>query len=72
MTDVLKPPRYQTYLLRCWQERSQDPEPTTVWRFSLEDPHTGRRRGFADLAALMASLQLDLRGDGDALRFQEV
>jgi len=28
-----------------------------VWRFRLEDPRTGRRSGFADLAALVAALE---------------
>lgn len=55
------PPRYQTYLLRCWQERStQVGSVVKVWRFSLEDPRTGRRRGFASLEALLASLQTEL------------
>jgi len=29
----------------------------TVWRFSLQDPSTGQRRGFATLEALLSSLQ---------------
>lgn len=57
-------PRYQTYLLRCWQERSQqEEEVVVVWRFSLENPHTGRRRGFASLEALLASLRTELGND---------
>lgn len=59
-----KPPRYQTYLLRCWQERSQQDEGlVVVWRFSLEDPRTGQRRGFASLEALLASLKTELSND---------
>jgi hypothetical protein len=55
------PPRYQTYVLRCWQERStQADSMVTVWRFSLEDPRTNRRRGFTSLEALLASLQSEL------------
>jgi len=62
-TDKL--PRYETYLLRCWQERSQQAEEfLVVWRFSLENPHTGQRRGFASLEALLASLQAELINDG--------
>jgi hypothetical protein len=58
------PPRYQMYVLRCWQERSSDGDETVkVWRFSLEDPRTGRRRGFAGLEALLVSLQADLIDD---------
>lgn len=58
------PPQYHTYLLRCWQERSNQAEGVLkVWRFSLENPHTGQRRGFASLEALLASLQTDLVED---------
>jgi hypothetical protein len=50
-------PRYHTYLLRCWQERSaQANETVTVWRFSLEDARTGQRRAFATLEALLNAL----------------
>ena len=63
MTALNKPPRYQTYLLRCWQERSQESELVVIWRFSLENPHTGKRRGFSSLEALLASLQKDLDDD---------
>lgn len=51
------PPRYQIYLLTIWEERSRDLERSVQWRFSLEDPHTGQRRGFASLEALMAALK---------------
>jgi hypothetical protein len=55
------PPRYEIYVLRCWQERSSDDDETVkVWRFSLEDPHTGQRQGFAGLEALLVALQADL------------
>ncbi len=46
-----RPPRYHSYLLRFWEERS-DELPLAVWRFSLEDPSTDRRIGFASLEAL--------------------
>lgn len=42
---------YLAYLLRLWCE---DDEAT--WRATLESAHTGERRGFADLAALLAFL----------------
>ena len=51
------PPRYRSYLLTVWEERNRDPSLPAVWRFSLEDPHTGQRRGFADLDALTAALK---------------
>jgi hypothetical protein len=50
-----EPPSYQVFLLRCWEERSEHPESGT-WRFSLQDPGTGQRRGFANLEALLAFL----------------
>ncbi len=48
------PPRYHAYLLRCWEERGHNPLRPPSWRFSLEEPHTGLRHGFADLAQLVA------------------
>ena len=55
-----KPPRYRTYLLTVWEERSHDPAAHVVWRFRLEDPRTGERRGFADLETLMAALEQEI------------
>ena len=46
--------RYISYLLRLWQV-SSDGE--LVWRASLESPHTGERRGFANLADLFTFLE---------------
>ena len=34
-----------------------------AWRFSLEDPHTGERQGFATFEALIAFLQEALSGE---------
>ncbi len=56
-------PRYCSYLLRCWQERSLRQSAAAVWRFSLEDPHTGQRRGFATFEALVAFLRQELWED---------
>jgi hypothetical protein len=47
-----KPTHYHSFLLRLW--RGSD---TPAWRFSLEDPHTGQRRGFADWAQLVEFLK---------------
>ena len=55
-----EPPRYRSYLLTFWEERNQDPVASAVWRFSLEDPRTGQRRGFADLEALIAALEQEM------------
>lgn len=46
--------RYVAYLLRLWLAESAG-EP--VWRGSLEDPHSGHRLGFADLAGLFEYLR---------------
>ncbi len=52
-----KPPRHQAYLLRLWEERSQHSAGSATWRFSLEDPRTEERRGFADIESLVAFLR---------------
>lgn len=62
------PPRYRSYLLTVWEERNPDPNLPAVWRFSLEDPHTGQRRGFANLAALVAALEDEMAGAEAAVR----
>ena len=46
--------RYQAFLLRLWQERS---EGKWVWRASVEDPHSHVRKGFPDVEHLYAFLQ---------------
>lgn len=53
-------PRYHSYLLRCWSEGPG------IWRFSVEDPHTGARRGFTTMAALVAFLDATLCAEGEA------
>jgi hypothetical protein len=60
--DVTKKPcRYIFYILRCWQESSVHfGRETKVWRFSLQNPRTNQRRGFATLEALLVSLQEEL------------
>ena len=58
-----KPPRYRSYLLTFWEERSQDPAASPVWRFSLEDPRTGQRRGFANLKELTDALEQKMGKD---------
>jgi hypothetical protein len=65
MSILDKPPRYRSYLLAFWEERSRDPDGPVVWRFSLEDPRTGQRRGFAGPEALAAFLRAELSGGKD-------
>ncbi len=60
MSDHNRPSRYRAYLLRCWQERGRQEAQPAVWRFSLEDAHTGRRHGFATLEAVVAALEREL------------
>lgn len=43
-----RPARYHTFLLKLWEEAGRAPN----WRCSLENPHTGERVGFKDLAEL--------------------
>ena len=57
-----KPPRYRSYLLTFWEERGRDPDGPVVWRFSLKDPRTGQRHGFADVEALVAALERETTG----------
>lgn len=61
---------YLSYLLRLRRTRSTG---QTVWRASLESPHTGERLSFASLEALFDFLrqQTDAAshsGDGEAFR----
>ncbi len=56
------PPRYRSCLLRCWSDGPG------LWQFSVEDPHTGARRGGTEMAALVAFLDATLRAEGGAER----
>jgi hypothetical protein len=59
-----EPRRHVSYLLRLWQTQSDG---RSVWRASLEDPYSGRRRGFAGLPELLAYLEQEIAcvdGDG--------
>jgi hypothetical protein len=58
-------PRYRSYILRLWEIDSAGQR---VWRASLQDTHSGKRLGFADLAALTAFLadQTDTTGSAAA------
>jgi hypothetical protein len=56
----VKPPGYHSYLLRFWEERSEQTD-ATIWRFSLEDPLTAQRHGFADLDSLTTWLKTEIR-----------
>ena len=64
MSILHDPPRYRTFLLTLWEERNRDRGSAPVWRFRLEDPRTGQRRGFASLEALVEALKQEM-GDND-------
>jgi hypothetical protein len=49
-----EPPGYISYLLRLWCAGSSD---GPSWRAVLENPHTGERHAFGNLAALYAFLE---------------
>jgi hypothetical protein len=59
MKSPEEPNSYRVYVLRSWQEGHPSSEAPVVWRFSLEDPATRQRRGFADLEALMHFLKAE-------------
>ena len=46
-------PRYISCLIRLWYVDG----PPAAWRASVEDPRTGARRAFPDLASLLAFLE---------------
>ena len=62
---VERPPGYRSYLLRLWQERSEQSS-QVLWRFSLEDPLTARRQGFPSLEALTHWLAGEMNRAQDA------
>ena len=55
-----KPPRYQSYVLRCLEMRSRHPDRPATWRFILEDPRTKEKHTFSGLKALVSFLQAEL------------
>jgi hypothetical protein len=55
-------PPMRAYMLRFWKVGNLDSQAAPTWRFSLEDPHTGEKLGFADLEALVAFLGEELGG----------
>lgn len=58
-----QPERYTAYLLRIWQV-NRDGE--RDFRISLENIHTGERRGFASVEALTAFLLASGEEDQEA------
>jgi hypothetical protein len=56
--------KYRSYLLRLWCEETVDP----CWQASLEDPHTGKRIGFASLEQLFTFLMDQVEGDAKGVK----
>lgn len=54
MSMSKRPSLYHSYLLRMWWARDKD---KTVWRASLESPHSGERYNFATLEELFRFLR---------------
>ena len=61
MNQSGKHSRYQVYVLRLWQEPGNTGEPSAAWRFVLEEPKTGQRRGFADFSTLIDFLKSEMQ-----------
>jgi hypothetical protein len=57
------PPKYKTYILRLWEERSPQKDTVSTWRFSLENPDTQIRHGFPNFQALIAFLEAEMGSD---------
>ena len=53
--------RYLAYLVRFSDASTEGPP---LWRVSVEDPQTGRRRGFASLESLCAFFAEQITGRG--------
>jgi hypothetical protein len=58
--------KYRVYLLRLWRAETPDPG----WRASLEDPHTGKRIGFASLEQLFTFLMDQVEGDAKGAKME--
>jgi hypothetical protein len=64
-----KQPDYLSYLLRLWRvnDDTQPGAEKAIWRVSLENPHTGERKGFVSLDELFNFLReqagITLQGD---------
>jgi hypothetical protein len=43
---------YHSFVLTLWRESDGLPNAPPVWRYALENPHTGERIGFRSVAEL--------------------
>ena len=60
MKRVDEQPDYRSFVLVCWAEGGQEQPTQPIWRFRLEDPHSGERWGFVNLIEIADFLQLKL------------
>lgn len=56
---VFLPFSTRIYIIRCWKERTQRGR-ESVMRYTLEDPASGRRRGYTTPEALLHTLSVEL------------
>jgi hypothetical protein len=63
MNVPVEPPRHRTYVLHLWREHAAQPDRSAEWRFSVEEPCTGQRRGFASMRALTDFIETTLTCD---------
>ena len=54
-----RPPHYQAYILRLWQEPGAD-QKEAIWRFTLINTTTNSEYGFASFQELVAFLDSQL------------
>ena len=52
---------YRAWLLRYWIEPGSNEVDQGAMRFSLEDPRTGHRKGFANLESFVEFLRTELK-----------
>jgi hypothetical protein len=60
---IEQPREYMAYLVRIWPVKSKG---KTRWRASLENAHTGERRGFASLDDLFDYLRVQTEAGLDS------
>ncbi len=60
MADSSRTASYYIFLIKLWPERSHDNGETISWRFSIEDPVSGVRKGFTDQESLLTHLREQL------------
>ena len=61
MNESADPSCYHVYVLRLWREPTEAEAQSATWRFVLQAPQTGQRRGFTSFGALMAFLESELQ-----------